>query len=187
MGRGKKGRRRRVFVAVALALVVAVAAVALWRRWGGDRVTSTPVTVTTGTVAWVSDGDTLMVNLDGAQTYVRLLGIDAPEVAHGTDPADCGGDAAKQALQALTPAGTAVTITTDIYADPVDQYDRVLGYVATDTVPDIALALIEGGWVEAWVPASEPRPERFDAYLAAADVAKSAGQGSWPACPDMGR
>jgi endonuclease YncB( thermonuclease family) len=138
----------------------------------------------TATVLRVSDGDTVVVTLaDGSEMKVRLLGIDAPETSSG----DCGADAATAGLMALAPPGSAVTFSRDAYADAEDRYGRWLRYMATGDVPDVALELIARGLVEAWIPASEPEPERWDAYTAAMDRARDARVGSWAGCDSLGR
>ena len=58
----------------------------------------------------VVDGDTLDVRLDGAETKLRLLNIDAPETAHDGDPAQCLAKAAKAKLAELAPNGATVRI-----------------------------------------------------------------------------
>jgi micrococcal nuclease len=140
-----------------------------------------------GVVVSVADGDTLTVRDGDTAVKVRLLGIDAPEVAHDGEAADCGGEAAQTGLATLLPPGTGVTVVTDRYADPADAYGRTLAYVASADVADVALALLEAGLVEAWIPSGEPEPERWDEYQAAQKAAERAGQGSWALCGALGR
>jgi len=143
---------------------------------------------TSGTVFSVADGDTFtMVTSDGAKTKVRVLGIDAPEMAEYGNPAECGAADAKAALQAMLPKGTAVTIVTDPVSDQADRYGRVLAYATTKTVPDVGLRQIEAGLAEAWVPSGEPHNTRWAQYTAAEQTARSAHKGSWGTCPDVGR
>ena len=67
---------------------------------------------------WVLDGDTLDVELSEEITAdehvathrLRLANIDAPEIGHPDQPAQCRGEAAKSALIALAPRGTALRI-----------------------------------------------------------------------------
>lgn len=55
--------------------------------------------VETTRVTSVIDGDTIGVRLpDGTAEKVRILGIDSPELRHGKQRAECGGNAAKKAL-----------------------------------------------------------------------------------------
>jgi len=69
----------------------------------------------------VLDGDTLDVELSegitaneadeqGATHRLRLANIDAPEIEHPAQPAQCQGEAAKSALIALAPRGTSLRV-----------------------------------------------------------------------------
>ena len=101
------------------ALIIAVGAVAC-----------TPATVSTSTptgiqalVVDVQDGDSLLVDIDGNQERVRLIGINAPERA------ECFGPEAAAGLREMVD-GVQVEIVTDV--EPRDQYGRLLGYVYLD-------------------------------------------------------
>lgn len=80
-----------------------------------------------GVVTWVSDGDTVWVQDDEAQTHkVRVLGIDAPEICQAY------GATAKEALQQRL-LGQVVTV----HGDRRDDYGRLLARLytrPTDTV-----------------------------------------------------
>ena len=88
-------------------------------------------------VACVIDGDTLDLTTCGAER-VRLLGINAPEVAHEDEPADCWGDEAELELRRVV-AGELVSLTFDEECQGV--YGRTLAYVWLGG--DEALDLIE--------------------------------------------
>jgi len=80
------------------------------------------------TVACVLDGDTFDVGACGETLgeRIRMLGVDAPEIAHDPEPADCHGDAAHTALAELL--GTRqVTLTFDNECEGI--YGRTLAYV----------------------------------------------------------
>ncbi|MCL1840810.1 MAG: thermonuclease family protein [Propionibacteriaceae bacterium] len=146
------------------------------------------VTQTSGTISSVADGDTFtMIASNGTKTKVRVLGIDAPEMAEYGNPAQCGAAAAKAAMQAMLPQGTAVTIVTDPVSDQMDVYGRVLAYATTAKVPDVGLHQLQAGLAEAWVPSGQPHNTRWAQYSAAAKAAKAARTGSWATCPSLGR
>lgn len=102
----------------------------------------------TATVTWVTDGDTLRARAaDGTDLGpVRLLGIDAPELAHDGRPAQCWSEQARAELDALTPVGSAITLVPDLGQDDRDVYGRLLRYVEIDGL-DVSNQLIALGVV----------------------------------------
>ena len=70
-------------------------------------------------VSRISDGDSMQC---GSAGRIRLLLIDAPELAQGAAGAE-----ARRALERILPVGTAVTVETDVR--PRDTYKRLLAYV----------------------------------------------------------
>lgn len=185
----KASRTKRVLLAGAIALGVVIILIAvgqvvlpgLWAKWFADTTSGT------GIVYSVADGDTVTLVVDGEKVKIRLLGIDSPEVAHGANPAGCGGEEAKAALVVMLPKGTQVAYVTDGVADQVDRYGRVLAYVSTADVADVGLAMIDQGHAEAWVPAGEPHPDRWSAYVKAQEKAQKNSVGSWANCDHLGR
>ena len=94
---------------------------------------------TTVRVAEVLDGDTFRdaLSLDDDPSY-RLLGVDAPEIAHDPNPADCYGDDAHRALAELI-EGRQVSLTFDHECQ--GKYGRTLVYVwLTGHEYDLAVA-----------------------------------------------
>lgn len=87
----------------------------------------------------VIDGDTIIVeaaaNLttpDGeplAGERVRLLGVDAPEIEHPPEPAECYGDEAKAFLEAEI-GGRIIQLSYDVGNGVRDDFGRLLGYVS---------------------------------------------------------
>lgn len=139
----------------------------------------------TGHVLSVADGDTLDVDRDGTRTRVRLLSIDAPEVAHDGEPADCGGEVARRALDSKTWRHE-VTVVPDRTADTTDRYGRTLAYVYVGQL-DVGMAQVSDGYAAAWAPRSAPRASRQDAYDTAQQLAQRGKRGSWKTCPTLGR
>ena len=134
-----------------------------------------------GRVVRVVDGDTVVVDLDGHERTVRLLGIDTPETHHPDRPVECHGPEAAARLAELLPAGTEVRLERDV--EPLDRYGRLLAHVVRQ--PD--------GLVVSRVLAAEGRadalripPNTALAAELAADVAaaRDARRGLWGACPD---
>ena len=67
-------------------------------------------------VTAVVDGDTIRVETLGGRQLgrVRLLRIDAPEVEHPPEPAECYAEDATGLLEQLAPVGSTVDLVTDI-------------------------------------------------------------------------
>ena len=137
------------------------------------------VTRTKATVLKVRDGDTIRVKITktGVEQEVRILGIDTPEVR---DDAECGGDIATTAMQALTPIGSTVTLVSDPSQGDRDKYDRLLRYV-TRSGDDVGLAQLGAGLAKIFVFEDDPF-DRVDAYRKAQRRARRDDVGLWAAC-----
>ncbi len=134
----------------------------------------------------VVDGDTLSgVDQDGKRVRVRLIGIDAPELAHEGDPNECGAVGARDSLRDLV-QGQDVTLVNDPKSDRIDRFGRRLAYVEMRGV-DVALWQVARGHAGAWYPRGEPRPQRQDAYRQAERDAQEGHVGAWAACRTLGR
>lgn len=131
-------------------------------------------------VAAVVDGDTLHVEeLSGRDLgRVRLLGIDAPEVAHPPAPAQCYAEQAADLLDELAPVGSTVRLLTDSGQADTDRYDRLLRYVDHAGV-DVAHELLARGAARYEAAHGLAREE---SYSAAADRAQDADSGLWGTC-----
>ena len=134
------------------------------------------------TVLWVVDGDTIEVDLGGQQVSVRLIGIDTPEKSGGFRDAECYGDEATAAMEAMLEPGDEVLLERD--EELVDQFDRLLAYVHHDGL-FVNLALVEVGAAAA----KRYPPNIFHADLLeeAQATARTAGVGLWGQCggPDQ--
>lgn len=124
------------------------------------------VTVWTGKVVAITDGDTVKVLRDGRPVAVRLAGIDAPERAQPW------GDRARQFTGDLA-AGQVVRV---VDRGP-DRYGRTLGEVVLPDGRSLNRELIAAGL--AWVYRSTPST-RFDTDFAAIEqAARAARRGLW--------
>lgn len=186
--------RSALFVATLTAIVLGACLLAVWPKLahqpqqseGQSQIGTDAAASQTLVVVKVVDGDTFTGRTAARKLVrVRLLGIDAPEVAHDGQPAACGGDAASKALASLI-QGQEVKVLRDPPSNPVDRFGRTLGYVEFQGA-DVAVTLIDKGMVEAWYPSSEPEPSRFAAYAAAEQAARQKGAGQWRRCQRLGR
>lgn len=126
----------------------------------------------------VVDGDTLRVRLsNGQRRYVRLLGIDTPEV-YGS--VQCYGPQASAAARRLLPRGTRVVLTSDRSQARVDRYGRLLRYVARGRL-DVDRQLVLLGAARVYVYGGTPFA-RVSSYRSAQAAAQAAHRGLWRSC-----
>ena len=132
-------------------------------------------------VTAVVDGDTLRVaDLTGRELgRVRLLGIDAPEVAHLPTQAQCYAAEATALLEQLAPVGSTVELVSDRGQPDRDRYGRMLRYV-DHAGTDISGELLARGAVRGYD--SDQGLARGEAYAAAEDSAHATGSGLWGNC-----
>ena len=119
-------------------------------------------------VVRVIDGDTIIVDRDGQEERVRILGIDAPEVARDGEPGEACAVEATALTEELT-AGADVVVVTDPSLSETDRYGRTLAYVGADG-HDISGELLSAGLAEVYE--SAPDVSRYAAYV---DLAEQAG------------
>ena len=111
---------RRVVLGVSALAVLAVAGTAAWGAFsGGDD--------HRGEVVRVIDGDTLIAEIGGEETTIRLLNIDTPETKHPGQPVQCLGPEATAFLTERLPAGTEIELEYD--QERTDRFDRTLAGV----------------------------------------------------------
>jgi micrococcal nuclease len=134
----------------------------------------TPAAVTTSTapgipahVVDVQDGDSLVVEIEGTEERVRLIGVNAPE----SD--ECFGDEAADGLRQLV-GNADVEIVTDV--EQRDQYERLLAYVYQDGIL-VNEEIAQRGWVLA--RAYEPNTVLQNSIDAAAQDARQNQRGMW--------
>lgn len=127
----------------------------------------------------VYDGDTIAVSLDGARERVRIIGIDAPEMARSGTAAECYAQPATSRLQHLMQSNRVHLLADPTQADR-DRYDRLLRHVVLDGGGHVALILLEEGYV---VERQYAAPYQWQPELRAAqERAQANGLGLWAAC-----
>ncbi len=75
----------------------------------------------------VIDGDTIVVDLSGEATTVRLLNIDTPETKHPDKPVECLGAEATEFTESLLSPGDEIELAYDV--SRLDPYGRTLAGV----------------------------------------------------------
>ena len=105
-----------------------------------------PSAVAFGIVTAVVDGDTVRVKDREERDLgrIRLLGVNAPELAHDDISAQCWGKQAHTRLAELTPVGATVRLVLDPIQADRDAHGRLLRYVLIDDVDVQHLLLAEG-------------------------------------------
>ncbi len=138
-------------------------------------------------VEHVVDGDTVDLLFEDPtgviEERVRLIGIDAPESVSRSDPQQCFGSEASDALTGLLPVGSQVIVIRDREAR--DRFGRLLAYLERTDGLDVNLWLIEQGFADALF--FEPNTSRRGEFTEAAETARSEGRGLWGVCdgPDQ--
>jgi len=122
-------------------------------------------------VQYVHDGDTLTLDDD---TKVRMLNINAPEVARKNRRNEPGAKAAKKWLHNQL-EGQFVYLELD--QEKTDRYGRTLAHVFTEDDQHINLLLIEKGLATANI--HPPNLKYSDAFLSAQQKARQANIGLW--------
>ncbi len=78
-----------------------------------------------------SDGDTIVVSMNGSEERVRLIGVDTPETHRPNTPVQCYGPEASAFTRAEL-LGKNVRLESDPLSSNRDRYDRLLRYVYVD-------------------------------------------------------
>lgn len=134
----------------------------------------------TGTVIRDVDGDTIHVFLHGADTDVRLIGIDTPEDVRPGTPVQCYSRAAASFTTSHL-VDRSVRLEFDV--ERTDVYGRTLAYVHLNGQM-FNLALVRQGYARAY---PYPPNTRYESRFAAAEsYAQRHHLGLWGTCPYFG-
>jgi micrococcal nuclease len=93
----------------------------------------------------VIDGDTTQSEINGKVESIRLIGIDAPEVANPYSKEECFGEEASSKMKELL-AGKKVSLVLDASVSDRDKYGRLLRYVFLPDGEFINAELVKGGY-----------------------------------------
>jgi len=140
---------------------------------GGGEPAGKAVTVD---VSRVVDGDTIEVELGGAEEDVRYIGIDTPETVKPDTPVQCFGPEASERNHELV-EGRRVRLVFD--SERRDVYGRLLAYVYVGD-EFVNGELIEGGYARTLE--IEPNTSRAEQLGRLEQEAAEAGRGLWGAC-----
>jgi micrococcal nuclease len=150
----------------------------------------------------VSDGDTIVVTLDGEEESIRLIGIDTPEKYQSDklERDDANSPLSKEELQRLGKKASEVTenlvegkwLFLELDAEERDRYRRLLAYVyfkdnqgeysfENENFKQVNLEIVKAGWAQ---PLTIPPNVRYaDDYVAASKLARAEDKGMWAEIP----
>ena len=126
-------------------------------------------------VAYITDGDTFAVNMDGRTEKVRLIGVDTPETVKPNSPQECYGKIASDFTK-----HTLTDQTVRLEADPInqnrDRYNRLLRYAYLENGSLFNAKLISEGYAFAYLSFPFSKSEEFRQLQA---KAREDGVGLW--------
>lgn len=128
-------------------------------------------------VVRVSDGDTFVIEKDGVQEKIRLLGIDAPESRDPRKPVECFSMEASARLHELLD-NQFVSLKDDPTQMDKDRYGRLLRYVYLPDGTFLNELLLKEGYALEYTYDSKPY-ELVDRFVAAETEAHVQGRGLW--------
>lgn len=133
-------------------------------------------TRTSHSVIRVVDGDTVVVDIDGVATKVRLVGVDTPETVDPRRPIEAYGTEASEFVKNLL-AGERVYLFSDSRSQYLDRYGRRLAYLYR--APDgmfVNLEIVRQGYGHAYVKYPFDYMETFREFEERARIAR---KGLW--------
>lgn len=144
--------------------------------------------LTAVTVVRVVDGDTYVVNLDGNETKVRLIGVDTPEsVASqeyldrtGKENTEFGKDVSDY-MKGMLSEGSILYLEFDV--DKYDKYDRVLAYAYFEDGEMVQEHLLKKGFAR--VMTIEPNVAYSERFVDLEQEAMNNGVGMWEGYEDL--
>ena len=119
---------------------------------------------------YIHDGDTVWLD-DGAK--VRIIGLNAPELAREDQPGEPFAERARDALRRLLTGKVGV----EYDEERKDRYGRVLAHVYSESLVNVAARIIEDGL--AYAVTFPPNLKHRRCYRKAEQAARAAGAGIW--------
>lgn len=129
-------------------------------------------------VASVIDGDTIVIDYFGSEEYLRLIGVNTPEVDGPYTEEECYGAEASAFTKSLL-EGQWITIESDGTQPDRDKYNRLLRYVYLAGVDFGDYIIDEGYGYEYTYGVPYLKQEE---YKESQSAAKNANKGLWASC-----
>jgi micrococcal nuclease len=121
----------------------------------------------------VIDGDTIIVNIDGKEERVRLIGVDTPETVHPSKPVEYFGKEASEFTKRMV-EGKKVRLEFDWQRR--DKYGRLLAYIYLEDGTFLNAEIIKQGYGFAYTRFPFKYLEEFRQYER---EARENGRGLW--------
>lgn len=125
-----------------------------------------------------SDGDTIIVDMNGTQESIRMIGVDTPETHHPDLPVQCYGPAASAYTKELI-GEQKVRLEADPTNQNRDRYNRLLRYVYLPDGRLVAGELIKNGYGFAYTGFPFTKKDEF---VQLESMAKAENKGLWGNC-----
>lgn len=123
----------------------------------------------------IVDGDTIILDINGVNTKVRLIGVDTPESVHNDASRNCVyGEVASEYTKGLL-KGKSVTIEYD--EERTDKYDRTLAYIYLPDGTMLNELLVRNGYAVA--KEYKPNVKYTNILIQAQKEAKENKLGMW--------
>ena len=129
-------------------------------------------------VARFVDGDTIVVDMNGTDETIRMIGVDTPETHKPNTPVQCYGPQAAGYTKNLI-GYSKVRLQADPLDTNRDRYGRLLRYVYLPDGTLVEASLIKNGYGFAYTSFPFEKRDEFSAYETSA---KSSSAGLWGAC-----
>lgn len=127
-------------------------------------------------VVRVVDGDTLLVNYNGTEEKVRLIGINTPETVDPRKTVECFGKEASTRMKELVD-GKLVRLEFDNTQDTRDIYGRLLAYVYLEDNQMLNRKMVAEGYAYEYTYMT---PYKYQAdFREVQTLARSSGRGLW--------
>lgn len=135
-------------------------------------------------VTQVADGDTIVIQMDGKEERIRMIGVDTPETKDPRKPVQCFGQAASDFTKQLI--GTEpVRLEADSLSSNRDRYNRLLRYVYLADGRMVQAEVIKQGYGFAYTSFPFTKMDEFRAYE---HDARDNDRGLWGSCtPEAGQ
>ena len=169
---------KKTVIGIVVVIFIVVITVAVYFSVVSSKKKTTPLPARSlHKVLTVIDGDTIVVDIDGREETVRLIGVDSPEIVDSSKPVQCfAKESSDFATNILT--GKNIYLEPDSTQADRDKFNRLLRYVFLEDDTNFNLLLIKEGCGREYTYKGQIYKYR-DEFTAAEKEAKSNLLGLW--------